>query len=153
MEWAAGSADFLRGFGISDHVDYAAPLGNAEGGEPWYVLPNEFALHRAIAGGAADDTERAPFCAGDPLHCPGEDGRARTRSGRVLTFHVDILEAGGGFLPGSWDILWSLPVEEMFLSLFSADLPGPARRKLLICAAGRICRDGSGSKGLVGAWK
>jgi hypothetical protein len=106
-----------------------------------------FALHRAIAGGAADDTERAPFCAGDPLHCPGEDGRARTRSGRVLTFHVDILEAGGGFLPGSWDILWSLPVEEMFLSLFSADLPGPARRKLLICAAGRICRDGSRKQG------
>jgi hypothetical protein len=64
MEWAAGSADFLRGLGISDHVDYAAPLGNAEGGEGSCVLPNEVGAPRAIAGGAADDTERAAFCAG-----------------------------------------------------------------------------------------
>ena len=91
-----------------------------------------FALHRAIAGGAADDTERAPFCAGDPLHCPGEDGRARTRSGRgALTFHVNILALArlstgqlGTFSVaiGGGDVL----------SIFSPDLPGPKPGKLLI---------------------
>ena len=36
----------------------------------------------------------------------------------VLTFHVNVLEARRGYLPGSWDILWSLSVEEMFYFFF-----------------------------------
>jgi len=36
----------------------------------------------------------------------------------ALTFHVNLLEARRGYLPGSWDILWSLSVEEMFYSFF-----------------------------------
>ena len=32
----------------------------------------------------------------------------------ALTFHVNVLEARRGYLPGNWDILWSLSVEEMF---------------------------------------
>jgi peptidoglycan/LPS O-acetylase OafA/YrhL len=32
----------------------------------------------------------------------------------ALTFHVNVLEAQRGYLPASWDILWSLSVEEMF---------------------------------------
>ena len=36
----------------------------------------------------------------------------------ALTFHVNVLEARHGYLPGSWDILWSLSVEEMFYLLF-----------------------------------
>jgi peptidoglycan/LPS O-acetylase OafA/YrhL len=32
----------------------------------------------------------------------------------ALTFHVNLLEARRGYLPASWDILWSLSVEEMF---------------------------------------
>ena len=32
----------------------------------------------------------------------------------ALTFHVNVLEANRGYLPGSWDILWSLSVEEVF---------------------------------------
>ena len=32
----------------------------------------------------------------------------------ALTFHINLLEARRGYLPGSWDILWSLSVEEMF---------------------------------------
>jgi peptidoglycan/LPS O-acetylase OafA/YrhL len=31
----------------------------------------------------------------------------------ALTFHVNLLEARRGYLPASWDILWSLSVEEM----------------------------------------
>jgi peptidoglycan/LPS O-acetylase OafA/YrhL len=36
----------------------------------------------------------------------------------ALTFHVNVLEAARGYLPGSWDILWSLSVEEMFYLFF-----------------------------------
>lgn len=36
----------------------------------------------------------------------------------ALTFRVNVLEATRGYLPGSWDILWSLSVEEMFYLLF-----------------------------------
>lgn len=32
----------------------------------------------------------------------------------VLTFHVNWLEGAYGYLPGGWDILWSLSVEEVF---------------------------------------
>ena len=36
----------------------------------------------------------------------------------ALTFHINVLEARRGYLPGSWDILWSLSVEEMFYVFF-----------------------------------
>ena len=36
----------------------------------------------------------------------------------ALTFHINLLEATRGYLPGSWDILWSLSVEEMFYLFF-----------------------------------
>jgi peptidoglycan/LPS O-acetylase OafA/YrhL len=36
----------------------------------------------------------------------------------ALTFHVNLLEARQGYLPASWDILWSLSVEEMFYLFF-----------------------------------
>jgi peptidoglycan/LPS O-acetylase OafA/YrhL len=36
----------------------------------------------------------------------------------ALTFHVNLQEARHGYLPGSWDILWSLSVEEMFYIFF-----------------------------------
>ena len=36
----------------------------------------------------------------------------------TLTFHVNVLEANRGYLPASWDILWSLSVEEMFYLFF-----------------------------------
>jgi len=36
----------------------------------------------------------------------------------ALTFHLNLLEAQRGYLPGNWDILWSLSVEEMFYLFF-----------------------------------
>lgn len=36
----------------------------------------------------------------------------------ALTFHLNWLEAAKGYLPASWDILWSLSVEEMFYLFF-----------------------------------
>ena len=36
----------------------------------------------------------------------------------ALTFHTNVLEASRGYLPGNWDVLWSLSVEEMFYLFF-----------------------------------
>ena len=36
----------------------------------------------------------------------------------ALTFHVNWLEGHHGYLPGGWDVLWSLSVEEAFYLLF-----------------------------------
>src|ERR1700712_2462948 len=36
----------------------------------------------------------------------------------ALTFHINWLEAHRGYLPGNWDILWSLSVEETFYFAF-----------------------------------
>jgi peptidoglycan/LPS O-acetylase OafA/YrhL len=36
----------------------------------------------------------------------------------ALTFHVNLLEARRGYLPGNWDVLWSLSIEEMFYLFF-----------------------------------
>src|SRR6202167_5841777 len=36
----------------------------------------------------------------------------------ALTFHVNVLEAQRGYLPGNWDILWSLSIEEIFYFFF-----------------------------------
>jgi len=47
---------------------------------------------------------------------------ARSSLGRALlaalTFHVNVLEARHGYLPGNWDVLWSLSVEEVFYLFF-----------------------------------
>jgi peptidoglycan/LPS O-acetylase OafA/YrhL len=36
----------------------------------------------------------------------------------ALTFHVNWLEGQRGYLPGAWDVLWSLSVEEVFYLMF-----------------------------------
>lgn len=36
----------------------------------------------------------------------------------ALTFHINLLEAKTGYLPASWDVLWSLSIEEMFYLFF-----------------------------------
>jgi peptidoglycan/LPS O-acetylase OafA/YrhL len=36
----------------------------------------------------------------------------------ALTFRINVLEATRGYLPGNWDILWSLSVEEVFYLCF-----------------------------------
>lgn len=59
----------------------------------------------------------------DLLHCPNfvvraRDGGLANALFAALTFHVNVLEARRGYLPGSWDILWSLSVEETFYFFF-----------------------------------
>ncbi|HEX5122127.1 MAG TPA: acyltransferase, partial [Rhodanobacteraceae bacterium] len=47
---------------------------------------------------------------------------AKTSLGRAivaaLTFHFNWLEGTRGYLPGSWDVLWSLSIEEAFYAFF-----------------------------------
>lgn len=50
----------------------------------------------------------------------------------ALTFHVNVVEARRGYLPGNWDILWSLSVEEMFYLFFPLTCRLLGRGKLLI---------------------
>lgn len=50
----------------------------------------------------------------------------------ALTFRINVLEATHGYLPGNWDILWSLSVEETFYLLFPAVCLLLARTRLLI---------------------
>jgi peptidoglycan/LPS O-acetylase OafA/YrhL len=50
----------------------------------------------------------------------------------ALTFHVNVLEANRGYLPGSWDILWSLSVEEIFYLFFPLVCRLFGRGRLLI---------------------
>ena len=50
----------------------------------------------------------------------------------ALTFHINVLEAHRGYLPGNWDVLWSLSVEEVFYLFFPL-----------------VCRLLGGGKGLI----
>jgi len=50
----------------------------------------------------------------------------------ALTFHLNWLEGRLGYLPGPWDILWSLSVEEMFYLFFPIACILLARRRLLV---------------------
>ena len=60
------------------------------------------------------------------LHLTGVTGfvinHERTTLGRALfaaiTFHINWLEMKVGYLPGSWDILWTLSIEEVFYLFF-----------------------------------
>ena len=52
----------------------------------------------------------------------------------ALTFRINVLEATQGYLPGNWDILWSLSVEEMFYLFFPIACLLFKRGRLLIVA-------------------
>ena len=50
----------------------------------------------------------------------------------ALTFHINYLEASKDYLPGNWDILWSLSVEEAFYLFFPLVCRFLGRARLLI---------------------
>ena len=50
----------------------------------------------------------------------------------AVTLHINLLEGRLGYLPGPWDILWSLSVEELFYLFFPIACILFAGRKLLV---------------------
>ena len=48
----------------------------------------------------------------------------------ALTLHLNELEIHRGYLPGNWDILWSLSIEEMFYLFFPRSLPPPRGKEI-----------------------
>ena len=52
----------------------------------------------------------------------------------ALTFRLNVLEARHGYLPGSWDVLWSLSVEETFYLFFPLICKMLGARKRLFVA-------------------
>jgi peptidoglycan/LPS O-acetylase OafA/YrhL len=60
------------------------------------------------------------------LHCiglpgfvvPARMGGLGSALFAAVTFHINVLEAHRGYLPGNWDVLWSLSVEETFYLFF-----------------------------------
>ncbi len=56
---------------------------------------------------------------GDPtFRIPAERASLGQALWAALTFHINWLEGRHGYLPGTWDVLWSLSVEEVFYLLF-----------------------------------
>ena len=54
----------------------------------------------------------------------------------ALTFHINWLEASTGYLPGAWDVLWSLSVEEVFYVFFPLLCKWIRREAVLIVLLG-----------------
>lgn len=54
----------------------------------------------------------------------------------ALTLHIGYLEATKDYLPGSWDILWSLSVEESFYLFFPLVARALRKRWALFCLLG-----------------
>jgi peptidoglycan/LPS O-acetylase OafA/YrhL len=63
---------------------------------------------------------------------PGRTGGISRALFAALTFHVNVLEARRGYLPGNWDILWSLSVEEVFYLFFPLACRWLSRRKYFV---------------------
>jgi peptidoglycan/LPS O-acetylase OafA/YrhL len=78
-------------------------------------------LHRAGVPHFTIDTQRSSL------------GRALFAA---MTFHVNWLEAQVGYLPGTWDALWSLSVEEAFYVFFPLICKLVRRERLLVLVFG-----------------
>lgn len=65
---------------------------------------------------------------------PAKTGGLGAALWAALTFRINVLEARHGYLPGSWDVLWSLSVEETFYFFFPLVCRVLGGRKRLLVA-------------------
>lgn len=68
----------------------------------------------------------------------------------ALTFHVNWLEGHHGYLPGGWDVLWSLSVEEAFYLLFPLAAVLLRSERLFVLALGALVIIGPCNRALLG---
>src|SRR6185312_4588086 len=57
----------------------------------------------------------------------------------ALTFHFNWLEGTRGYLPGAWDVLWSLSVEEAFYLVYPLACVCLRREALVVCVLAIVC--------------
>lgn len=68
----------------------------------------------------------------------------------ALTFHVNWLEGHHGYLPGGWDVLWSLSVEETFYLVFPLAAVLLRSERLFLSMLGALVIIGPINRALVG---
>ncbi|MGH8200493.1 MAG: acyltransferase family protein [Steroidobacteraceae bacterium] len=68
----------------------------------------------------------------------------------ALTFHVNWLEGHHGYLPGGWDILWSLSVEEAFYLVFPLAAVLLRSERLFLLLLGALLIIGPVNRALLG---
>jgi len=145
LERAARGADILCGVGVSDYGDFAATVGRAFTSKFAGILPDAFCAHRAVAVADLGVLSGLHLAQVEHFVVSAKTGGLGRALVAALTFHVNVLEARRGYLPGNWDILWSLSVEEMFYLFFPVVARLFGRGKLFIavlfgvCGAGAFC--------------
>lgn len=68
----------------------------------------------------------------------------------ALTFHVNWLEGHHGYLPGGWDVLWSLSVEETFYLVFPLAAVLLRSERLFLSLLGALVIVGPCNRALLG---
>lgn len=68
----------------------------------------------------------------------------------ALTFHVNWLEGHHGYLPGGWDVLWSLSVEETFYLVFPLAAVLLRSERLFLLVLGALVIIGPCNRALLG---
>jgi peptidoglycan/LPS O-acetylase OafA/YrhL len=68
----------------------------------------------------------------------------------ALTFHVNWLEGHHGYLPGGWDVLWSLSVEETFYLVFPLAAVLLRSERLFLLMLGALVVIGPCNRALLG---
>jgi len=131
MEWAAGSSDFLRGSGFLITSTTLRRWGMLKAVNVRAFYQMRFARIAPLLL-LLTVLSALHFAQVTYFIVPAKTGGLGRALAAVLTFHVNVLEAGRGFLPGRWDILWSLSVEEMFYLFFPLTCRVLSRGNLLI---------------------
>ena len=97
-----------------------------------WLLPHAVRSHCSVALAVVNRAQHPPYSPIQRLRRLIENGGLAQALFAALTFHVNVLEAKRGYLPGNWDILWSLSVEEVFYFFFPLVARLFGRGKMLI---------------------
>ena len=130
LEWSAWSPDFLRCLRIPHHINNASSLGFSLLASVRAFYQMRFARIAPLLLALLAILSALHFAHVRHFIVPQTTGGLGRALVAALTFHINVLEARRGYLPGNWDILWSLSVEEMFYLFFPL---------ILWCAAVENC--------------
>jgi Acyltransferase family len=132
LERSGWCSDFLRRLGLPDYIHSASALGRTLPDQPARFLPDALARIAPLLILLLAVLTTLHFGRFQDFIVSAKTGGISRALLAALTFHVNVLEARHGYLPGNWDILWSLSVEEMFYLFFPIVSRLFARGKLLV---------------------